>query len=484
MHVRLHDRPSARRILPVVTAVGAALLLPLGAARAQWFPSASGFGARIGVASPEQADAGFSVSADVDLGALGTPRLRTIVGLNYFTADANRTVAGAPVQGGFSAIGGRAGLRFDLVEIERFTPYLVAELSGHQVSAGDVEQASTRELLEGFYIGAGAGGGVAWHWSETGRSSVVVEARRVAANNIDRWVAEVGLRFERSRPSDDQFASRDAALERERLRIAGERTRTRADAERQAAGRAAADRAASERAAGDFAAQQAERARAAEQRAVRNATETADSLAAERAARDAAMVQAAAEAERLRQERAVAEAAAAREAAARRAAEAEAAAAREQAAAAAARANAAEQRLQETLRELTRTSAAVTDVQESDRGLVVVLGATLFGSGQAELSVRDRDAVQRIATVLAQTPGRTVRVEGHTDAAGGETSNQRLSEQRANAVRAALIAGGLDPAVVTAVGYGESRPVADNDSAAGRARNRRVELVVSNGTDR
>ena len=475
------DVPSYDRSHPVrarLAAAAAALLLLPSGAHAQFFPSVSGFGARVGVASPEQADAGFSVSADLDLGALRTPRLRTFVGLNYFTADAARTQGNEQVKGGFSAIGGHAGLRLDLLDIGRVTPYLLAELSGHQVSAGDVNQPDTRRLLEGFYVGAGAGGGVAWHWSETGGSSVVVEGRRVAANNIDRWVGEIGLRFERRRPEGDELAARDAALERERLRIAAERTRTQAEAQRQEAERAAAERAASERAAAELAAQQAERARAAEQRAVRTAAETADSLSSARAARDAAMVQAAAEAERLRQERAAAEAATAREAQARRAAEAEAAAAREQAAAAGARANAAEQRLQETLRELTRSSAAVTDVRETDRGLIVVLGATLFSSGQSELSTGDRGAVQQIATVLAQTPGRTVRVEGHTDAVGGDTSNQRLSEERANAVRAALIAGGLDPARVTAVGYGESRPVAGNDTAEGRARNRRVELVV------
>ena len=69
-----------------------------------------------------------------------------------------------------------------------------------------------------------------------------------------------------------------------------------------------------------------------------------------------------------------------------------------------------------------------------------------------------------------------ITVSGHTDSSGSDGANQKLSETRANAVRNALIEDGIDGSLVSATGYGESRPIADNTTAAGRATNRRVEI--------
>ncbi|NQX87324.1 MAG: TolC family protein [Halioglobus sp.] len=85
------------------------------------------------------------------------------------------------------------------------------------------------------------------------------------------------------------------------------------------------------------------------------------------------------------------------------------------------------------------------------------------------------------AQALKDNPGVTATVEGHTDSMGSERYNQRLSERRAEAVRAVLVErDGVNPAQVSAQGLGESRPVADNADAAGRAQNRRVELILRN----
>ena len=70
-------------------------------------------------------------------------------------------------------------------------------------------------------------------------------------------------------------------------------------------------------------------------------------------------------------------------------------------------------------------------------------------------------------------------MEGYTDSVGSDTFNQTLSENRANSVRAYLIAQGLDPTSISAVGYGKSNPVASNDTAQGRQQNRRVEIIIS-----
>jgi outer membrane protein OmpA-like peptidoglycan-associated protein len=70
-------------------------------------------------------------------------------------------------------------------------------------------------------------------------------------------------------------------------------------------------------------------------------------------------------------------------------------------------------------------------------------------------------------------------VEGFTDSVGSDAFNQTLSENRANSVRAYLIAQSLDPSAINAIGFGKSNPVASNDTSAGRQQNRRVEIIIS-----
>lgn len=113
------------------------------------------------------------------------------------------------------------------------------------------------------------------------------------------------------------------------------------------------------------------------------------------------------------------------------------------------------------------------------RGEVFVLAGEAFGSGQASLTSAAEASVRALGAYLQQTaPGGPVRVEGHTDSQGGADANLTLSRRRAAAVRDVLAAQGLAPARVQAVGRGDAQPVASNDSAAGRARNRRVEIIV------
>jgi outer membrane protein OmpA-like peptidoglycan-associated protein len=87
--------------------------------------------------------------------------------------------------------------------------------------------------------------------------------------------------------------------------------------------------------------------------------------------------------------------------------------------------------------------------------------------------------VDRLADILQNHPQRSVMVEGFTDTTGSADYNQRLSEQRADAVQGALVARGVQRARISALGHGESYPVAGNDSAGGRQLNRRVEIVLS-----
>lgn len=107
----------------------------------------------------------------------------------------------------------------------------------------------------------------------------------------------------------------------------------------------------------------------------------------------------------------------------------------------------------------------------------------LFASGSTTIGAEGRDALRRVAEALRGLRGRSVRVEGHTDnvptSAGGPfPSNWELSTARALAVVHALQAGGVDPTRISAAGYGEFQPIAENETPEGRSLNRRIEIVL------
>src|SRR5690606_35826542 len=112
------------------------------------------------------------------------------------------------------------------------------------------------------------------------------------------------------------------------------------------------------------------------------------------------------------------------------------------------------------------------------RGDAYILAGDAFASGQAQLTAAAAASIKALGLYLAALPGGAVQVLGHTDSQGDEAANQALSERRAQQVRASLVAAGLDRGRVSAQGLGESRPVAGNETAAGRAKNRRVEIIV------
>jgi outer membrane protein OmpA-like peptidoglycan-associated protein len=118
--------------------------------------------------------------------------------------------------------------------------------------------------------------------------------------------------------------------------------------------------------------------------------------------------------------------------------------------------------------------------QHTDRGMVLTVGDVLFAPGRAEVGPGAQRSIDKLAEFLRAYPKRNVLIEGHTDNLGNEDFNVKLSQQRADAVRDLLTARGISPQRIRTKGYGPKFPVVDNDSAAGRQQNRRVEVLVLN----
>jgi len=118
--------------------------------------------------------------------------------------------------------------------------------------------------------------------------------------------------------------------------------------------------------------------------------------------------------------------------------------------------------------------------QQTERGIVLTIGDVLFATGKADLSPDANQSVAKLAEFLKKSPNRNVLIEGHTDSVGKDDSNLALSQKRADSVKARLVGDGIAPARITTMGYGKKFPVASNDTKAGKAQNRRVDVVILN----
>jgi outer membrane protein OmpA-like peptidoglycan-associated protein len=118
--------------------------------------------------------------------------------------------------------------------------------------------------------------------------------------------------------------------------------------------------------------------------------------------------------------------------------------------------------------------------QQTERGIVLTIGDVLFATGKADLSANADKSVAKLAEFLKKNPNRNVLIEGHTDSVGKDDSNLALSQKRADSVKDKLVAGGIEAGRITTVGYGKKFPMASNDTKAGKAQNRRVEVVILN----
>ncbi len=125
-----------------------------------------------------------------------------------------------------------------------------------------------------------------------------------------------------------------------------------------------------------------------------------------------------------------------------------------------------------------RRRLELMELRQTDRGVVVTLGDVLFAVGETQLQPSARDNLQDVVELLQSEPDKRIRIEGHTDASGPAAVNQRISFERAEAVRDTLVAMGIAADRVQAIGMGEDFPIASNDDAEGRNRNRRVDVIL------
>lgn len=196
--------------------------------------------------------------------------------------------------------------------------------------------------------------------------------------------------------------------------------------------------------------------------------------------------------------RAVAEARAKREAAAAAAADAARAAAEEQARREAELALEESQRLAEQAAREAAEQAAAAEAAKAraefaarlnralptrvtDRGVVAEIAGVQFATGAATLNPEAREALARFSGIVGTYPELRFKIEGHTDTTGSAETNKNLSLQRAITVRDYLVGQGADASAIEVEGLGPDQPVADNATAEGRARNRRVEIVLTGG---
>jgi outer membrane protein OmpA-like peptidoglycan-associated protein len=243
----------------------------------------------------------------------------------------------------------------------------------------------------------------------------------------------------------DKERAAAAAREAEAKRHADEELRRREQAEaerkaeeaRRAQAEAAKATAEAEKAASDTQRLQAELAAAKEaaERAKAEAAQAQATVAAEKAEREAA------EANRLRQQ--------------------------------------AEQEKQQLRAQLLQQLNAVLETKDTDRGLVVTMADVLFDSGKYTLRPAAREKLAKLSGIVLGHPGLRLAAEGHTDSTGTSEFNQKLSVKRAEAVAEYLSSQGVPRDSLSASGFGDTKPIAENNTSAGRQQNRRVELIVS-----
>lgn len=384
-----------------------------------------------GFASAKDADRGFQIGGSLALGTIFLPWLHLNVGVGHWSADLDRSVHEDSGKGSISDLVVSTDLRWDPVRVSRVRPYLLGGLAGHFAGADIPGDPTLEDARSGFAIGLDIGAGIR---TEAPGLGVTFEARRRFTEDIGNWTFLAGLGW--------TFGGSDSGVRSTGgVPVAG----------------------------------------VAQPYAV-PAAPPADTAYAENLARVARAMQILVEQNRgMRADIDSLKRVVAREVG--------------------------PDRDEPATRPVSSTvtsgepgpGAASTDsrtsfgaairrvelVRERPDALVdtgtgyrlLLPGTFAFESGSSKLSVAARGALRQIALVLLRHQDVTLRVDGHADAWGDPEANDRISRERAVAVRDEIVQLGVAPARIDTHGLGSARPIADNRTADGRARNRRVEMT-------
>jgi len=131
------------------------------------------------------------------------------------------------------------------------------------------------------------------------------------------------------------------------------------------------------------------------------------------------------------------------------------------------------------MRQAIGSDNSISVVRNGDQLQLIVKADLTFAINSSALKENAITALQKAAKVLNAYPSTNIEVAGHTDSTGTDAINDRLSVQRAEAVKAVLVNADVASSRVTTIGYGSRRPVADNNTSEGRAKNRRVDITVT-----
>jgi len=127
-------------------------------------------------------------------------------------------------------------------------------------------------------------------------------------------------------------------------------------------------------------------------------------------------------------------------------------------------------------KDATQNKLLAMEASEAEREILLAFGKIEFVSGTANLIPGASQGIDLLANYMGKYPNKTVTLSGHTDSSGSAELNKKLSQQRADYIREVLITKSISPQRITAIGYGESQPIASNSSNAGRQKNRRIDV--------
>lgn len=413
---------------------------------------------RLGLASHRDGGAGITVSADLSRGAPSWWWLRPHVGLEATHSSVEPTAGPTTVSGSVTTISAGIGSFLDLPSVGPVSPSFsfALEAMGGSVD-GDTpdDQEVMDDLYDAFRLGVSGGIHLAYQWPGS-RNFITLGMRSHSAGARSSWSVEGGVRV---RLGGSAVVQRSAAApDRLEVEVPGRVEQTRTGETSPEAERPGEPPPGMEGVSGSDVADSTVLARL---EAVENA------LAQEREARQAAEDSlTAVRARTTRETRSQADSLQGMVDSLRAEASAE------------RREGEARASLRSALESLAATYPGLLEVRSTDRGLSTILGGSAFQVSSATLDARSEAAVRQVADLLRSAGQGEILVEGHTDSTGSEETNLLLSRARAEAVRAALIQQGVAADRVVAMGRGEAQLLVNDETAEGRSRNRRVEIIL------